>query len=330
MTAERTRREFTDEFKREAVVLLRDSGRPLTQVASELGQGGRAAAPAVQVGTAAGGRAAATALRPGDALQHQAANGTAGPQGARGRGLRRGRRALGRARGGRPGGAAGHGGHGRGPRTPGRPGPPAHEHFVDSACVDAALPAGSRRDHGASLEGPVRAVAGRRTGAEQACGQRHFSIDWERGQVTCPQGKASVTWRAGLDEVGAPRICAVFSRTDRGACTTRAPCTPAEARRSVRFHPRPEHEALNAARTRMHDPAWKKRCRVRAGIRGTLSQGARAFGLRRSRCIGLAKTGLRQACTAAAMNVSRIVNWPEQKPRAKTRMTRFTALAQAA
>jgi len=34
MTAERTRREFTDEFKREAVVLLRDSGRPLTQVAS--------------------------------------------------------------------------------------------------------------------------------------------------------------------------------------------------------------------------------------------------------------------------------------------------------
>ncbi len=33
----KTRREFTDEFKREAVVLLRDSGWPLTQVASELG-----------------------------------------------------------------------------------------------------------------------------------------------------------------------------------------------------------------------------------------------------------------------------------------------------
>ncbi len=33
----KSRREFTDEFKREAVVLLRDGGRPLTQVASELG-----------------------------------------------------------------------------------------------------------------------------------------------------------------------------------------------------------------------------------------------------------------------------------------------------
>ena len=37
MTTKKARREFTDEFKREAVVLLRDSGRPLTRVASELG-----------------------------------------------------------------------------------------------------------------------------------------------------------------------------------------------------------------------------------------------------------------------------------------------------
>jgi len=37
MTTKKTRRDFTVEFKREAVVLLRDSGRPLTQVAAELG-----------------------------------------------------------------------------------------------------------------------------------------------------------------------------------------------------------------------------------------------------------------------------------------------------
>jgi transposase len=33
----KTRRTFTDEFKREAVSLLEGSGRPLTQVATELG-----------------------------------------------------------------------------------------------------------------------------------------------------------------------------------------------------------------------------------------------------------------------------------------------------
>ena len=109
------------------------------------------------------------------------------------------------------------------------------EHFVDSAYVDAALLVGSRRDHGVSLEGPVRGVAKRRTEAEQAYEQRHFSINWEREQVTCPQGNTSVTWRAGLDEAGAPRICAVFSRTDCGACDVRALCTPAKDAAPVRL-----------------------------------------------------------------------------------------------
>ena len=119
----------------------------------------------------------------------------------------------------------------------------------------------------------------------------------------------------------------MFSRTDCGACAARPLCTPAkEARRSLYFHPRPEYEALNAARARMHDPAWKRRYHGRAGIEGTLSQGVRAFGMRRSRYIGLAKTELQQVCTAAAMNVSRIVNWLNGRLRAKTRVTRFAAL----
>ena len=204
------------------------------------------------------------------------------------------------------------------------------EHFVDSAYVDAGLLVSSQRDHGISLEGPVRGVANqyaRGPGFEQ----RDFAIDWDGRQVTCPRGKTPVTWRAGRDDAGAARICAVFSRTDCGACADRTLCTPSkDARRSIYFHPQPEYEVLNAARVRMHDPAWKKRYGVRAGIEGTLSQGVRAFGLRRSRYIGQAKTGLQQACTAAAMNVCRIVNWLDQKPRAKTRVTRFAALAQAA
>jgi transposase len=204
------------------------------------------------------------------------------------------------------------------------------EHFVDSAYVDAGLLVSSRRDHGVSLEGPVRGVANQFARAE-GYEQRHFSIDWDRQQVTCPQGKTSVTWRAGRDEVGAPRIAALFSRTDCGACTARLSCTPAkDARRSVYFHPRPEYEALNAARARMDDPEWQERYRVRAGVEGTLSQGVRAFGMRRSRYIGLAKTGLQQACAATAMNALRAVHWLTGVTRAKTRITRFAGLARAA
>lgn len=107
------------------------------------------------------------------------------------------------------------------------------------------------------------------------------------GQQSYPQGRTSVTWRAGLDEVGAPRICAVFSRTDCGACAARELCKPAKAaRRSVSFLPRPEYEALNAARARMHDPVWKEPYQVRASMEGTLSQGVRAFDMRRSRYVG--------------------------------------------
>ena len=59
------RRQFTDEFKREAVSLLANSGRPLTQIAAELGiapsmlrnwrgrSGGRNAGPALRPNTLA-------------------------------------------------------------------------------------------------------------------------------------------------------------------------------------------------------------------------------------------------------------------------------------
>src|SRR5215217_2911637 len=49
------------------------------------------------------------------------------------------------------------------------------EHFVDSAYVDAALLVGSRRDHGISLQGPVRGVANQYARAE-GYEQRRFAI----------------------------------------------------------------------------------------------------------------------------------------------------------
>jgi transposase len=118
-----------------------------------------------------------------------------------------------------------------------------------------------------------------------------------------------VSWRPARNTDGSPRICAQFSRSDCGACAARVLCTQTRRpRRHVYFHPREEHEALTAARARMSDPFWKQRHEIRAGVEGTLSQGVRAFGMRRSRYIGLAKTGLQQVCIATAINVSRIVD----------------------
>ena len=71
---------------------------------------------------------------------------------------------------------------------------------------------------------------------------------------------------------------------------------------------------------------WPLRYNQRAGIEGTLSQGVRGFGLRRSRYVGLAKTHLQHVCIAAAMNLSRIVNWLNEVPLAQTRQAAFERL----
>jgi transposase len=205
------------------------------------------------------------------------------------------------------------------------------EHFVDSAYVDAGLLASSQRDYGVSLEGPVRGTSSRPARAGQGYDLPHFAIDWDHEQVTCPQGKTSVAWRHERVGNGETRICAQFSRTDCKPCAARDLCAPATvARRAVHFHRREEYEALNAARARMSDPAWQERYHRRAGVEGTLSQGVRVFGMRRSRYIGLAKTGLQQACIAVGMNVSRVVHWLDGLPRAKTRVPPFAALAPTA
>ena len=59
----------------------------------------------------------------------------------------------------------------------------------------------------------------------------------------------------------------------------------------------------------------------------TVSQGIRAFGLRRCRYLGLAKTRLQHLATGAALNVARIAAWTAGRPHAPTRVSRFAALA---
>jgi transposase len=71
----------------------------------------------------------------------------------------------------------------------------------------------------------------------------------------------------------------------------------------------------------------KRQYARRAGIEGTLSQGVRAFGLRRTRYRGLEKTHVQHVATAAAINIDRTVAWLDARSPAKTRTSRFAALA---
>ena len=97
-------------------------------------------------------------------------------------------------------------------------------------------------------------------------------------------------------------------------------------RRAIKLRADAPYHALQAARTRDSQADWPLLHNQRAGIEGTLSQGVRGFGLRRSRYMGLAKTHLQHVFIAAAMNLSRIVNWVNEVPLAQTRQGAFARL----
>jgi transposase len=94
--------------------------------------------------------------------------------------------------------------------------------------------------------------------------------------------------------------------------------------------PQAQYQALQEARHRQHTSAFTRQYALREGIEATISQGVRAFGMRRSRYIGLDKTHLQQIGIAAAMNAVRIVAWLDGDELAPTRVSAFQRLYRAA
>jgi transposase len=204
------------------------------------------------------------------------------------------------------------------------------EHLVDAAYVDAELLVRGRKELGIELLGPPRPNPSWQGKIEGGHTIERFEVDWDKRQVRCPQGKLSSAWSPQLDQAGTSYISVWFRKADCAACTARPLCTRAgHQARHLKLQPRAEHEALKAARERLATKEGQRRHARRAGIEGTLSQGVRAFGLRRSRYRGLAKTHLQHVAIAAAINLARLGAWFRAVPRATTRTSRFAALAAA-
>src|SRR5215470_17390557 len=207
---------------------------------------------------------------------------------------------------------------------------PPREHLVDAAYISAALLVSSREEQDIILRGPARPSQGWQTQVEGAYGPEQFVVDWDQHQVRCPQGHLSTAWWEHGGGQGSRPIIVQFATQTCASCPVRAACTRAKHRgRRLGLPPRAEAEAVADARAWYASAEGKAQYAQRAGIEGTLSQGVRAFGLRRSRYWGLAKTHLQHVAIAAAINIDRIVAWLEERPRAKTRTSRFAALAPA-
>lgn len=202
------------------------------------------------------------------------------------------------------------------------------EHLLDAGYVDAESLISSQRDFGVTLCSPVREKVSWQAKAGEGFDLASFQIDWEKQVVTCPNGQASAEWRGRQQGHRKPVIQVRFSPGVCRACAVRSQCTRATSGgRAIAFLPREQHEALQRVRKEQNSSSFWKRYAQRCGIEGTFSQAVRGYELRFARYIGLAKTNLQMTATAAAINLHRLFDWWQHKPRAKTRTSVFAKLA---
>lgn len=202
------------------------------------------------------------------------------------------------------------------------------EHAMDTGYVDGAHLVTSQTTYGVELLGPVTTSPSWQAKAGQGFDHAGFTIDWQTKQATCPQGNISRKWTLKQDGTTPEVIRIQFGKQDCLNCPCRNQCTTAISNpRQLVVRPQAQFEAIQMARQRQQTQEFKDRYAIRAGVEGTISQGVRAFDLRRSRYIGLVKTHLQHVITATALNVSRLLAWLMGVPLDGTRVSRFAALA---
>ena len=205
------------------------------------------------------------------------------------------------------------------------------EHLVDSAYVSAEPLITACERHGIDLVGPGRRDLSWQSRVEGAFRATDFAVDWDKRVARCPEGKESTRWFENTKRSGQRHSIRIqFRAADCRACASRARCTRARSDhhgRMLAILPKREHDALAAARARENTAEGRRLYAQCHGVESMLSQGVRAFGLRRARYRGLAKTSLQHVATAAAINLDRIAAWFAGRPLAPTRTSRFAALA---
>jgi transposase len=201
------------------------------------------------------------------------------------------------------------------------------EHLLDGGYVDGEALTSAKKDLGMTLISPIRELVSWQAKAGQGFDLAHFSIDWKNQSVTCPVGQTTTQWRQRHTEGRKDAIQVRFLPTQCCACSSRTQCTRAKSgARTITFLAEEQHLALQAARKEQKSREFRKKYSRRAGVEGTISQGVGAYGLRVTRYIGLAKTHLQMLAIAAAIDLHRLFDWWEQKPRAKTRVSVFARL----
>jgi len=183
------------------------------------------------------------------------------------------------------------------------------EHYVDKGYISGANMAHSA-DRDIELVGPALADTSRKP---EGYKQGDFEIDFEKQEVTCPEGKTCEQWyeRPQPDgHVGAE----VQFRGQCEGCPARDQCAPGKSGRTLSISP--YYQELNQRRAEQETEAFKEKMKRRPAVEGTISELTRKHGARRARYRGNSKVRLQALFIGAAVNLKRLAKALEAQKRA--------------
>jgi hypothetical protein len=182
------------------------------------------------------------------------------------------------------------------------------QNFLVDSPVDGQDASAAMLDQAArqriTLIGPLKGNGSWQHRSRSGFAREAFTIDYDRRQVTCPNGKTSGDWLAPPAQ--APYLVVKFDRRLCDPCPDRGRCTRSRDGRTVTFPPRPLHEHQARNRIDQQDPRWLHTYGSRSGVEGTINEFANAHRTRDCRYRGLAKTHVQHVLTAIAVNIERL------------------------
>ncbi|MFE2996829.1 transposase, partial [Nocardia sp. NPDC059246] len=184
------------------------------------------------------------------------------------------------------------------------------EHLVDGGYTCLVHVAHAAREHQVTVTGPLPGNPTRQHRENEGFGRDDFHIDFDRREVTCPRGQASLGWHGPYptsSTTAAPLIVARFTKGQCQPCPVRSRCTTSrDSARNVGFPPRELLDLQVRARDEQQSPAWRQRYAVRSGIEGTVCEFANGHGMRQCRYRGQTKAHVQHVLTAIAVNIERL------------------------
>ncbi|GAB7183556.1 hypothetical protein ATKI12_3387 [Kitasatospora sp. Ki12] len=159
------------------------------------------------------------------------------------------------------------------------------QHLVDGGYTSLPHLEQATREHRVTVVGPLPGNPTRQHRRSEGFARDDFRIDFDRQEVTCPQGQTSAGWHGPYptsSPTAAPLIVARFTKSQCRPCPVRAKC-----------------------------------------IEGTICEFAHGHGMRRCRYRGQPKAHLQHVLTAIAVNIERLSKQPPDESPPPRRPTAF-------